>query len=135
MPSITGASHIALTVRDLDASAAWYQRVFGWTELRRLTAEEAGTARVLLLDPSTFFVIGLCQPSDGVAELFDHRVTGLDHFALAVADEDELTRWADHLKAEGVTPSPVRNVPGLGRFISFEDPDGIQFELWLNAAT
>ena len=30
----------------------------------------------------------------------------------------------------GVAHSPVR-VLDLGRFVSFEDPDGIQFELWL----
>lgn len=27
MASIEGASHVALTVRDMEASAAWYQRV------------------------------------------------------------------------------------------------------------
>jgi hypothetical protein len=37
-----------------------------------------------------------------------------------------------HLEEAGVSPSPVREVPGLGRFVSFEDPDGIQFELWQN---
>jgi glyoxylase I family protein len=133
MPSILGASHIALTVRDMGLSTAWYQRVFGWTVLRRLSAEEAGSQRVLLLDPQTFFVVGLCQPADGAGERFDHRTTGLDHFAFGVADDDELARWSAHLEQQGVTPSPVRQVPGLGRFISFEDPDGIQFELWVNA--
>jgi glyoxylase I family protein len=132
MPSLTGASHIALTVRDLEASAAWYQRVFGWTVLRRLSAEEAGTARVLLLDPQSFFVVGLCQPEHGECGRFDYRTTGLDHFAFGVADDDALAGWAAHLEQEGVPASPVREVPGLGRFISIEDPDGIQFELWLN---
>ena len=132
MPSVTGASHLALTVRDMESSAAWYRRVFGWTVLRRLSAQEAGSQRVLLLDPHTFFVVGLCQPDDGAGGGFDHRTTGLDHFAFAVADDEELQRWSSHLEQEGVTPSPVRKVPGLGRFISFEDPDGIQFELWLN---
>ena len=83
---------MALTVRDLDASAAWYQRVFGWTVLRRLSAEEAGSARVLLLDPQSFFVVGLCQPADAAGGRFDHRTTGLDHFAFAVADDAELAR-------------------------------------------
>jgi predicted enzyme related to lactoylglutathione lyase len=34
-----------------------------------------------------------------------------------------------------VEASPVREVPGLGCFISFEDPDGIQLELWVNGTT
>jgi glyoxylase I family protein len=133
MPLLTGASHVAFTVRDMDASAAWYQRVFGWVELRRLTADEAGSPRVLLVDTNCFFVVGLCQPDDGASGDFDYRTTGLDHFALLVPDDNELARWAMHLEEQGVPSSPVREVPGLGKFISFEDPDGIQLELWLNA--
>lgn len=130
MPSVQGASHIALTVRDMDASSEWYQRVFGWQVLRRYTADEAGTPRVLLIDPATFFAVGLCQPADGFADAFDHRRTGLDHLAFKVADADELDRWIAHLDELGVAHSPVR-VLDLGRFVSFEDLDGIQLELWL----
>lgn len=129
MPSVQGASHIALTVRDMDASSEWYQRVFGWQVLRRYTADEAGTPRVLLIDPATFFAVGLCQPADGSADAFDHRRTGLDHLAFKVADADELDRWIAHLDELGVAHSPVR-VLDLGRFVSFEDLDGIQVELW-----
>jgi glyoxylase I family protein len=118
----------------MDASAIWYRRVFGWTVLRRIPAGEAGSPRVLLLDPQSFFVVGLCQPTDAAGGRFDYRTTGLDHFAFTVADDDQLAQWSAHLEEEGVVPSPVRHVSGLGRFISFEDPDGIQFELWLNAA-
>ncbi len=130
MPSIHGASHVALTVPDMEASAEWYQQVFGWQVLRRYDADEAGTPRILLLDPSSFFVVGLCQPEDGSAGDFDHRRTGLDHFAFKVADERELDHWIAHLDELGVAHSPIR-VLDLGRFVSFDDPDGIQFELWL----
>jgi glyoxylase I family protein len=134
MPSINGASHVALTVRDMDASAEWYQRVFGWIVLRRFAPGEAGTPRVLLYDPASGFALGLCQPEDGSGDDFDHRRTGLDHFALGVADGAEMERWLAHLDELGVAHSPVRDV-GLGTFVSFEDPDGIQFELWANAAS
>lgn len=130
VPSLAGASHVALTVRDMDASAEWYQRVFGWQVLRRFADEEAGTPRVLMLDATTFFVVGLCQPRDGDGSAFDHRRTGLDHFAFRVADEAELARWVAHLDALGVDHSPVRELE-LGRFVSLEDPDGIQLELWV----
>jgi glyoxylase I family protein len=130
MPSLHGASHIALTVRNINASAEWYRRVLGLQELRRLSADEAGSPRILLLDPSTSFVVALCQPVDGSPEAFDHRRTGLDHVAFKVADDAELDRWIAHLDDLRVAHSPVR-VLDLGRFVSFEDPDGIQFELWL----
>lgn len=132
-PSITGASHVALTVADMDASAQWYQRVFGWQVLRRFAAGEAGTPRVLLFDPGSGFALALCQPEDGAGGAFDHRRTGLDHFALNVPDDGELNRWLVHLDDAGVPHSPVRDI-GIGKFVSFEDPDGIQFELWLTAS-
>lgn len=132
IPSIGGASHVALTVRDMDASAEWYQRVFGWHVLARLGPGEAGSPRVLLFDPATGFALALCQPEDATGDRFDHRRTGLDHFAFGVTDDAALDGWMSHLDAVGVERSPVREL-GIGKFVSFEDPDGIQFELWLNA--
>ena len=132
-PSINGASHVALTVRDMEASAEWYQRVFGWQVLARFDAGEAGTPRILLFDGASGFAMALCQPEDGSGDAFDHRRTGLDHFALGVADDAEFDRWLAHLDERGVAHSPVREL-GLGKFTSFEDPDGIQFELWVNAS-
>jgi glyoxylase I family protein len=129
MPSIQGASHVAFTVRDMEASAVWYQQVFGWQVLRRYGADEAGTPRIVLIDPSSLFVVALCQPDDGSDSAFDHRHPGLDHFAFKVAD-DELDSWMAHLDALAVAHSDVRRLD-LGRFVSFEDPDGIQFELWV----
>src|SRR4051812_26178061 len=114
----------------MEASAEWYQRVFGWQVLRRYAEGEAGTPRVILYDSASGFALGLCQPEDGSGDAFDHRRTGLDHFAFRVADETELDGWIAHLDELGVAHSPVRDA-GLGRFISFEDPDAIAFEFWL----
>jgi glyoxylase I family protein len=130
MPSIQGASHVALTVRDMQASAQWYERVFGWQVLRSMDASEAGSPRILMLDRSTLFVLGLCQHEDADPTAFDYRRVGLDHFAFKVADTAELAAWTAHLDALGVAHSPVRETD-LGCFVSFEDPDGIQFELWV----
>ncbi|MGH3769524.1 MAG: hypothetical protein ACRDS0_24130 [Pseudonocardiaceae bacterium] len=38
--------------------------------------------------------------------------------------------WARHLDALGVQRSPVREL-GHSSFVSLEDPDGIQIEIWL----
>lgn len=130
MPSIQGASHIGLTVRDMRASAAWYQQVFGWHPVRRYEEAGAGTPRIILYDADSDFALGLCEPSDGSSDLFEHRRTGLDHIALSVKDEDDLDAWILRLDDLRVGHSPKRDT-GIGRFVSFEDPDGIQFELWL----
>ena len=131
MPAILGVSHVALTVRDMAASAEWYQRVFGWMELARYGPEDAFSPRILLFDTASGFALGLSQPDGASTDDFDYRRTGLDHLALGVADEDELGRWMSHLDEIGVAHSPVRELP-IGKFISFEDPDGIQLELWTN---
>ena len=131
MPTILGVSHVALTVRDMEKSAEWYQRVFGWVELGRLVDGEAIPPRILLLDPSSFLAVGLAQPTDGSADDFDYRRTGLDHLAFGLSDYEELDGWVTHLDDLGIEHSPVRELD-LGKFVSFEDPDGIQLELWLN---
>jgi hypothetical protein len=48
---------------------------------------------------------------------------------LEVRDRGELDAWANHLDAMNVEHSPVREL-GHSSFISLEDPDGIQLELW-----
>ncbi len=130
MPDILGAAHVGLTVRDMDASARWYQQVFGWTVMARFGPAERATPRVLLLDPKSGFGVSVCEPVDRSGDPFDYRRTGLDHLALEVADDDELARWVAHLDELSVAHSPVREA-GAARFVSFEDPDGIQFELWV----
>ena len=129
MPSITGASHVALTVRDMEASAKWYCDVFGWQAVHRLSEQEAGSPRVLLFDPASTFVVAVCEPAPDAADRFDHRRVGLDHLALAVADEAALHEWVEHLDALGVDHSPVREF-GPAKFLTVDDPDGIQIELW-----
>ena len=130
MPEIIGAAHIALTVRDMERSADWYQEVFEW-QLSRGGPRQPGTPRLRLYDPASSFSISLCQPEDGSDDLFDYRRTGLDHLAFKVDSEVEFQRWIDHLDAIQVTHSPVREVGDKAKFVSFDDPDGIQLEICL----
>ena len=130
MPVVLGIAHLGLTVADMEASAAWYQRVFGWPVVRRFRAGEAGTPRLLLYDEANGFALSLCRPDRASGDRFDFRRTGLDHFALGVADHEQLQAWAAHLDSLGVPRSPTRQL-GRAQFISFEDPDGVQIEVWL----
>jgi glyoxylase I family protein len=130
IPAASGIAHLGLTVVDMEASAAWYQRVFGWPVTRRFAAGEAGTPRVLLYDAASGLTLSLCKPDGASGNRFDFRTTGLDHFALGVADREQLERWAAHLDRLGVQRSPIRDL-GRAEFISLEDPDGVQIEIWL----
>ena len=53
----------------------------------------------------------------------------MDHLAFEVSDESALLEWREELDRLRVEHSPIRDL-GHSRFISIEDPDGIQIELW-----
>jgi len=126
------ALHVGLTVRDVEASAEWYRRVLGFRLVKRFaapTADETAVTRILLLHPDSGFLIGLYDRADASRERFSPLRTGLDHLAFEVSGEQQLADWVDALNSLGVKHSPIRDL-GHSRFVSFEDPDGIQFELW-----
>lgn len=134
-PAFTGVHHFSATVRDVEASTDWYQKVFG---LERVPVtfphhdrEETGYA-VLLIDPKTGFAIGLHHNVGNQGEAFDECRTGLDHIGFNVADRAEMDRWAEHLTALGVEHSGVRDIKEPMQFstLVFRDPDNIQLELF-----
>jgi glyoxylase I family protein len=128
MPTIAGSHHIAFTVRDAEASAAWYCELLGMRVLL-LTDDDAVRSRVLV-DPSSGFAVALREYRDGAGDRFDEFRTGLDHFAFAVSSRDELEAWEHELSARGAPYSPIADTP-IGSLLVFRDPDGIQLEFWL----
>lgn len=127
LPTFTHAQHVGLTVNDREVSAAWYQRVLGFRLVKKF---DTGIPRILVMHPDSRFLIGLYNPPGASGDGFSPLRTGLDHFALAVENEDVLAAWMDRLDGLGVEHSPVRDL-GHARFVSLEDPDGIQIELWV----
>ena len=126
------ALHVGLTVRDVDRSAEWYQRVLGFKFVKRFDVppDVEGIPRVLLLHPDSGFLVGLCGHRGRSGDRFSPLRTGLDHLAFEVSDDEQLTHWISDLDALGVEHSPVRDLVH-SRFVSLEDPDGIQLELWV----
>jgi catechol 2,3-dioxygenase-like lactoylglutathione lyase family enzyme len=131
MPQFVRAIHIALTVRDLRRSAAWYRQVLGFNTVKEFTFEpdEPGIPRMLLLHSGSRFLVALCEHRDRSGDAFDPIRTGLDHLALEVAGRDELEAWTPHLEQLGVTYSPIKDL-GHASYICVKDPDGIPIELW-----
>jgi catechol 2,3-dioxygenase-like lactoylglutathione lyase family enzyme len=128
MPTITGSHHVAFTVRDVDASAAWYQDLFGMQAVMRADDE---TVRVrVLMHPECGWVIGLREYPAHPDAAFSEFRTGLDHIAFTVSSRDDLEAWEDLVAEKGVTFSPIADSP-LGSLIALRDPDNIQLELWL----
>jgi glyoxylase I family protein len=128
MPTITGAHHVAFTVQDVEASAAWYQDLFGMQVVMQ-TDDETVRLRVLV-HPECGWVIGLREYPAHADGTFSEFRTGLDHIAFTVPSRDDLEAWQGLLAEKGVTFSPIADSP-LGALIALRDPDNIQLELWL----
>jgi catechol 2,3-dioxygenase-like lactoylglutathione lyase family enzyme len=133
-PGLTRIHHFSPTVRDVEASAAWYERVFGMDRLPitfpHHEREETGHA-VLLIEPRSGVTIGLHVNTANGGEAFDERRTGLDHISFEVADHGELAAWVEKLDAIGVEHTGVRDMtePFAYSTVVFRDPDNIQLEL------
>lgn len=131
MTSFSGIAHVAIVVRDLQASVEWYERVLGFERASELREgpPEAGHPRMLMRHAGSGLVLGVHEPLRRSGDVFDPSRTGLDHFALAVSDHVALEAWEARLDEVGGAHSPVRDI-GYAEFISVFDPDGIQWELW-----
>ena len=131
-PELTGIQHVGLTVRDVEASTEWYQRVLGLHrqfEEPHHHSDEGGYA-VVLGTPDMSLNIGLDHHPANDGGGFDPTRTGLDHVCFQVSSIDDLTAWAAHLDRHAVTNSGVYAMQGTPfSLLTFNDPDGIQLEL------
>lgn len=129
MPEITGAvHHVNLSVSDLERSVAWYAGLFGMEELSRLSDPGGDWSKVILHHPSGLLV-GLTRHSRNNAAPFAEWHCGVDHFALAVPDADDLAAWMPRLAQLQIEASDLKTTP-LGSLITIRDPDNIQIELY-----
>ena len=131
---ISGIHHLGLTVRNVDASAAWYIDVLGFRRVGEFESPDRARRKVFLRHDGLQTRLGLTQNRDGGQEVFDETRVGLDHLAFAVADRAELDAWSTRLAAAGVVHSPVapaNSIPGAAVLV-FRDPDNIQLELFVD---
>jgi glyoxylase I family protein len=133
---ISGIHHLGLTVRDIEASAAWYERVLGFDRSDRYESPD-GARRKVFLDHTALGVrVGLTQHREGSRDDFDETRVGLDHLAFKVRDRADLESWAVRLTDAGVTCSPIapaHTMPGM-LVLVLRDPDNIQLELVADAS-
>jgi len=127
-----GIHHLGLTVRDVDASAAWYVEVLGFRRVGEFASADGSRRKVFLRHDGLDARLGLTQHRDNDGGAFDETRVGLDHLAFAVSDRAELDRWAQRLTDASVTHSPIdqaNSIPGAYVLV-FRDPDNIQLELF-----
>jgi catechol 2,3-dioxygenase-like lactoylglutathione lyase family enzyme len=128
MPRLNGIIETAIHVRDLSASACFYQEVLGLelvAQSERLCALSVAGRHLLLL----FLEGGTSEPIEiPGGTIPPHDGSGSLHFAFAI-DRSELASWEQWLRDKGITvESCVRWELG-GTSLYFRDPDGHLVEL------
>ena len=123
--------HVGVSVRDLDASLAFYE-AFGFREVNRA---DFGGATIVHLRLDQFVLELFWYPKNrtdpplqmGFANDLD--VVGLKHFALAVEDVDAAL---SDLRSRGLADESVQigSLPnGSASWIFLKDPDGVWVEV------
>lgn len=131
MPTITGAHHIALTVRDADKSAAWYAELLGMQIV--LQGDDDQVKFRVLVHPESGLVMAVREYPGHEDGAFDEYRTGLDHIAFGVSSRSELENWEERLEHAKIAFTPLAKTP-IGSVVVFRDPDNIQLEFWLPAS-
>ena len=114
--------HIHLRTPDIDATAAWYERVFGAQIIRSM---QNGKPRVdMKVGGCAIFLIATDENS---APAPSAPYAGIDHFGFIVEDLD--AAYAD-LKAKGVhfTMEPTQLRPGI-RISFIRGPENVSIEV------
>ena len=131
--ALTGLHHVGATVRDLDASIAWYREAFGLETLSTYGWPGVRAAFVGRGD----IRIELFEVEDAAPMTEDRRrpdtnlrIGGIGHLALAVADLEAAV--ADLRDRQVEIVAPPRAVPdGSGaRFAFVRDNEGMLVELF-----
>ena len=119
-----GLTHVALSVRDLDASAAFYERYARMTVIDR--RDQDGVRVVWLTDHTRPFIIVLIETPDP----HDTPLGPLGHLGVACGSRAEVDRLCEAAREEGILRSgPVDNGPPIGYTAFLADPDGNSLEL------
>ena len=122
--------HLNMSVRDVEESAAWYGRVFGFEVVEKETDAQGRPWGVLRAGDALLCVY---EKPELEFEDSDQRqgrgVHGVNHFGLRIADREE---WEATMRREGIVPGyggPVRWPHSTAWYV--QDPTGYEIEVAL----
>jgi len=119
-----GLTHVALAVRDVDRSSAFYRSVFGAVEVHRQNGF------VQLQTPGARDVIVLEQKSKNTG-----NSGGIAHFGFRLQNPKDIDAAAQAVKkAGGIVKDKGEFVPGEP-YLFAADPDGYEVEIWYETPT
>ncbi|MCA1555373.1 MAG: VOC family protein [Acidobacteria bacterium] len=122
----SGAHHISLRSANLERSKRFYSETLGFSIIKETDA------LFLFMAGNTAFGVRAPEADTASGDKFNPHRVGLDHIALACADETELERVAAALTEAGVENTGVKLDETLGkRYVAFKDPDRIAWEFYM----
>ncbi|WP_410056159.1 VOC family protein [Pseudomonas aeruginosa] len=121
-----GLSHVALVVRDLDKSIAFYQEFADLQVIHRRTAGGDIEEVAWMADGSRPFALVLVASTN----LDDTPLGPFGHIGIACAKPGDVSRRAAEAERRGILRSAPRNDgPPVGLWTYISDPDGNTLEL------
>jgi methylmalonyl-CoA/ethylmalonyl-CoA epimerase len=132
-PLLTRLDHVGLAVRDLDASVAFYERVFGLRAVHEETNEDQGVREVMLATADGTPSIQLLAPltdDSPMARFLERSGEGVQQVAYQVED---VVAVAESLTAAGLRVLYDQPKVGTGgtmiNFVHPKDAGGVLIEL------
>jgi catechol 2,3-dioxygenase-like lactoylglutathione lyase family enzyme len=126
---VLGVDHIFITVRDLAASEAYYDKVMKVLSFRKNRTAIEGEAHVHYYNRHFAYWL---RPARNAAVEHNPYGAGLHHFCFRVSDPSDVDRAAADLEAAGIHASAPRFYPEYGQdyyATFFVDPDGLRLEI------
>ncbi|MCH8206064.1 MAG: methylmalonyl-CoA epimerase [Chloroflexi bacterium] len=123
-------NHVCMAVRDIEATLAFYQKVFGTGKAEVEEIEDQGVkASLVRVGGSQLEFIQPTDPDGGVARFIERKGEGVHHICFEVED---VQRTLDRLDAEGIElidKSPREGLSGTIAFLHPRATGGVLIEL------
>jgi catechol 2,3-dioxygenase-like lactoylglutathione lyase family enzyme len=120
-----GLTHVALPVRDVEASLEFYERFADMVVVHRRRDDQTGQQVIWVSDRTRPFVIVLIEQEGPGGVL-----TGFSHLGVGCESREEIERRTALARQEGRTVrGPFDSGPPVGYWAFIADPDGNNLEL------
>lgn len=117
-----GATHVALTVADLDASIAFYAR---YAAMKVVHERKDATRVAWISDLTRPFVLVLIE-----VPRVEFRLAGFNHIGVGCTSRDDVDRLAAEARNAGcLALGPIDSGYPVGYWAFLRDPDGHQLEI------
>jgi catechol 2,3-dioxygenase-like lactoylglutathione lyase family enzyme len=124
----TGLNHVVLTVSNTERSRAFYDDLLSFPVT--VMEKDPDKSFWFTCGGVQFFFFPSRQPSPN--DRFSEFRIGLDHLSFSAPSMEALQEFADKLIAAGVDTKGVEQFGPTGNwYVTFRDPDNIQWEYWL----